>query len=379
VVAALVLAASCAPASNSAAPPEEQRAPDTTDSPVASPDMDESLAEPTVPDAGAPELPAAPTAPAAAPWITPGERMGIEGCPLFPPDHAWRASIGSLPVHERSAAMIAATGGAATAVEEGFSSRFWDGSIIGIPFNVVDGTTAPRIDVVVTYDYGNTGAHLNYPLPQNPRFEGWPGKAWDAHLITVDTSTCESRELLNVRTPADDRWGLGGGRWYADAAATFDLTTTDATGFGVTAPNSSMLAGLVRFDEVAAGRIDHAIAATLGVIRAEGYEWPAMGTDGRSPDPDALPMGAWLRLRSDVDLSQLGPQARIVAEALRQHGAIVNDTGPVGVIKFQGEPDVRWDSSDVESLRTLTLADFEVVDVSEMMVSPDSYQLRPTR
>jgi hypothetical protein len=85
-------------------------------------------------------------------------------------------------------------------------------------------------------------------------------------------------------------------------------------------------------------------------------------------------MGSWLRLRSDADVSRLGPQARIVAEALRDHGAIVSDTGPGFVVR--GEPDLRWDDDDIDTLGELTMDDFEIVDAAPMMVSPDSYQLR---
>lgn len=306
-------------------------------------------------------------------WQTPGARLGVGGCPLFPPDHAWHASVGSLAVSRPSSSLVRATGD--LDLRASFSARVWMGSRKGVPVNVVDGATARRLDVVVANDHGDTGAHLDVPLPAEPRFEGWPGKAWDAHLLTVDSSTCESRELINVREPADDLLGIGGGRWYADAAATFDLRSNEATGRGATASRSSLLAGLVRFDEVATGRIDHALSASLSEIAAGSYVWPAMGTDGRSQDPAALPMGSWLRLRAGTDLSRLGPQARVVARALQVHGAVLADTGPGFVIR--GEPDLRWDDDDIDTLSTLRLSDFEVVDASPMMASPDSYRLRP--
>lgn len=154
-------------------------------------------------------------------WITPGVRLGIGGCPLFPVDHAWHATIRALSVHPRSAAMIRATEDAP--LRGGFSAGVWMGSRAGIPVNVVDGRTARRIDVTVTDEWRTDGGHLGVPLPAEPRFEGWPGKAWDAHLVSLDTSRCESRELLNVRDPSDDVFGWGGGRWFADAAATYDL------------------------------------------------------------------------------------------------------------------------------------------------------------
>ena len=78
-------------------------------------------------------------------------------------------------------------------------------------------------------------------------------------------------------------------------------------------------------------------------------------------------MGSWLRLRADVDLSGLGPQARTVAEAMKVHGAVVGDTGPGGLV-LNGEPDERWNDSDLRGLGSLSLADFELVDASGMRV-----------
>jgi hypothetical protein len=306
----------------------------------------------------------------AASFITPGERPWLAGCPVFPTDHAWHATVSSLAVHPRSSAMIAAT--TDSPLKGGFGAGVWMGSRAGIPSNEVNGRTARRVDVVVE-SWRTDGGHLGVPIPDEPRFEGWPGKAWDAHLLVVDASTCTSRELLNVRDPSDDVLGIGGGRWYADAAGAFDLRSNDPS-TASTASKASLLAGMIRLDDVASGQIDHVLSASLSEISSGPPVWPAMGTDGRSNDPNAIPMGSWLRLRADADTSQLGPQARVVADALREHGAVVTDTGP-GLV-LHGEPDERWDDADIDTLETLTLSDFEIVDASPMMVRPDSYQLR---
>ena len=88
-----------------------------------------------------------------------------------------------------------------------------------------------------------------------------------------------------------------------------------------------MLSGLVRYEEVAAGRVDHAVGINLPKVKLAPPIWPANRTDGRSTDPSAPAMGTWFRLRPEVDLSTLGPQARIIAEAMKVHGAVLSDTG----------------------------------------------------
>lgn len=327
-------------------------------------------AEPTDPGpVGAP--PPAQVRREAGSFITPGERLWLAGCPVFPTDHFSHATVSSLAVHPRSPAMIAAT--TDSPLRGGFGAGVWEGSRSGVPVNVVNGRIAPRVDVVVE-SWLTDGGHLGVPVPDVPRYEGWPGKAWDAHLLVVDASTCTTRELLNVRDPSDDVLGIGGGRWWADAAGTFDLRSNTPSPTGSTASKVSLLAGMVRFDEVASGEIDHVLSVALPEISSGPPVWPAMGTDGRSDDPDAIPMGSWLRLRADADTSQLGPQARVVADALREHGAVVGDTGP-GLV-LGGEPDERWDDADIGTLDTLSLSDFEIVDASPMMARPDSHQLR---
>jgi hypothetical protein len=137
----------------------------------------------------------------------------------------------------------------------------------------------------------------------------------------------------------------------------------------------SLLHGLVRFDEVASGDIDHVLHLTLPRIRSGAAWWPAFHSDGREARPDAVPMGAWFRLRSDVSVSGLGPQARIVAQALRDHGAILADTGAEAAT-IMGEPDLRWDDRDLAGLGRLTLSDFEIVDPADMIVDPATHQIR---
>lgn len=348
------------------------------DADTATPPARTSSYDPSVPKRPATTSPEteptpAPSVPSAS-WVTAGSRLDLGGCPAFPDDHVYHATITDLPVHPRSAAMIAATEREDLRTLPNFSASLWEGSRRGIPYNVIDGTTVSPTDVILTYSLTNIQEHRGVPLPENPRIQGWPGRAWDQHMIVVDTATCISHEFLNVRMPSDDLLGIGGGRWYADAGGRIDLRSTALPDGRATASGISLLAGMVRFDEVAAGRVDHALSVVLHQIKAGDPVWPATSSDGRSDHPDAMPMGTWLRLRSDVPLPDLGPQASVVAAALQTHGAIVTDTGP-GFI-FQGDPDIRWDDDDIDGLRSLRLADFEVVDASSMMSSPDSHQLR---
>lgn len=307
----------------------------------------------------------------ASSYITPGTRLGVGGCPIYPDDNVFHATITSLPVRSDSAAVLAAMGGARLTVRAGFSASIWEGSRLGLPINVVDSRTTPSVDVIGgLYNYlSDLSGHA---IPASPRIEGWPGMAWDRHLLLVDSATCTSSEFFYVSPP----WMNFAGRWAAETAVKVDLQTNLPRARGTaTASGTSMLAGLTRFDEVASGEIDHVIGVAIPTIKTGVVNWPATGTDGRSSDPNAPAMGSWLRLRSDVDLSKLRPQARVIARAMQRHGAMVVDTTVSG-IALSGEPDLRWDDQDLATLGGLSAADFEIVDPTPMKIADGSYQIR---
>ena len=302
-------------------------------------------------------------------FVTPGRRLGLAGCELFPRDNAFHASIGRLSVHPRSDAMVAAGGGSDMTLNAGFSARPWQGSRPGYPVNVADSRSSEVVGVIGR-QYASTSDLEGHPVPTAPRFEGWPGLTWDQHLLVVDPATCTSHEMIGVSPPGDNPVGA----WFVDKAVKIDLGSNAYRARGsVKVAGVSMLAGLLRYDEVAAGDVDHVVSMSIPTASPLAV-WPARASDGTNQDPDAPPMGTWLRLRDDVDLSALGPQAATIARALRDHGGVLADTG--ARFALSGEPDVRWDDADLRGLRSLSLADFEVVDPSPMVVSPGSLRIR---
>lgn len=310
----------------------------------------------------------------ASTFVTSTPRLGVAGCALFPRDHAFAAAVGSLPVAVGSERTIAAIG-PSTTLMAGFGAAVWEGSRLGYPVNVVDGRHAPRHELLVSSDNAGTSTTEGVPWPTGPRFEGWPGRAWDKHLLVVDRATCSSYEAINMQPPGENPWATRYDRWYADKVVHLDLGSNAIPSDGtVTASGISMLAGLVRYDEVRSGRIDHVLSMSSPVVRRGPGVWPASGTDGRSDDPDAPPMGTWLRLKAGTDLSGLGPQAKVVARAMQDHGVVIVDSGPHAALT--GEPDLRWDDADLAGLRNLTVSQLEVVDASPMKVSDDSYRIR---
>ena len=121
-----------------------------------------------------------------------------------------------------------------------------------------------------------------------------------------------------------------------------------------------MLAGLARCDEVTAGRIDHALRMTMERT-APGFIHPATHSGPAGPDvPNKPVMGMRLRMKASYDLSAITGQARIIAEALKQYGAIVADVGANFYVGGSWGP--CWDDVDLHQLDSIPGSAFEVVD-----------------
>jgi hypothetical protein len=123
------------------------------------------------------------------------------------------------------------------------------------------------------------------------------------------------------------------------------------------------LPGLARYDEVARGRIDHALRFTVQRTR-RAYVYPARHYASSSDDPSLPPMGLRVRLKANVDISHFPKQARIVLQALKTYGMILADNGSNWYISGAANPN--WSNDDLHSLGQITGADFEVVDTSSL-------------
>jgi hypothetical protein len=80
-------------------------------------------------------------------------------------------------------------------------------------------------------------------------------------------------------------------------------------------------------DELAAGRIDHALALAIPSARRGVFSWPAQRSDGVNDDPASIPEGARFRLDPSLDLGKLDlpPVTRMMAEAVQRYGMVVRD------------------------------------------------------
>jgi hypothetical protein len=273
----------------------------------------------------------------------------LAGCPLFPADNPWNRRVDRLPVAHDSDA-IAASIGLEKHVHADFGSGLWDGGPIGIPITVVTKQT-PRSRV--RFEYADESDRGPYPIPRNVKIEGGAHADGDRHALIVDRTACKLYELFALRR---------GDGWTAGSGAIWDLrsnrlrpetwTSADAAGLPI-------LPGLARYDEVARGRIDHALRVTVSRTR-RAYVWPARHFASSETDPALPPMGLRLRLKQSFDISRFPRQARVVLKAMQEYGLVVADNGSDWYVS--GAPHPRWDNDDLHSLHDVPGSAFEVVD-----------------
>lgn len=301
-------------------------------------------------------------------YIASTPRMGIGECPIYPTNNAFHADITGLETLPESDLIIASMGDEQVSPP---SSKVRDGIRKGIPINLVD-SRVDRMRTVVKQGFLLQPESLGkFPIPSSPRIQGYPGVNSDQHLLVFDTATCRSHEFFIFRPPYLSIYQT----FEANSAYTLDLTSNEMPKRASTVSALSLLAGMIRYEEVESGSVDHVLVAAVPNTSNQTGIWPsAPRTDGPNPDPYAPKIGQWLRLKH-VDTTRFGPKAQIIIRAMQTHGVVIFDTNH-GRISLGKENDSRWDDEDLKTLRQLTAADFEVVDASPMMVSRDSYEIR---
>jgi hypothetical protein len=275
---------------------------------------------------------------------------------VLPANNRWNQRVDQLPVATDSGTLIASIGLGAT-VHPDFGSGLYAGEPIGIPFAVVSRHTRR---VPVSFQYSSESDGRLYPLPRNVPIEGGRASTGDRHVIVLDRDSCRDYELYAAYPQR------GGASWRAGSGAIFDLRSDRLRPAGWTSADAAglpILPGLVRYDEVARGAIDHAVRFTAPTTRTA-YVYPARHQAGSSNDPSLPPMGLRVRLKATVDISRLPRQARVVAEALKRYGMLLADNGSPWYIS--GAPDPRWNNDALHQLGGLSGRDFEVVNTSSL-------------
>ena len=155
----------------------------------------------------------------------------------------------------------------------------------------------PLVDVSFYYDDSDPGP---YPIPPDAPIEGGPGRHGDRHVLVVDQDACLLYEIFDAHPSATASWDAGSGAVFdlnSNALRPDGWTSADAAGFAI-------LPGLVRYEEVAAGEIAHALRFTgrghpprlrLAGAPPRDLRRPRRGRSHGAADGPALPPEGLLR------------------------------------------------------------------------------------
>jgi hypothetical protein len=279
----------------------------------------------------------------------------LAGCPLFPADNAWRRDISQLRVSKHSAQWVRSVGRAGH-----LHPDFGANPSYGIPYETVP-KRQKRVKITFTA-YGAESDPGPYPIPARARIES----GGDRHVL-VASRNCHIYELYGAR-----RSGKG---WKADSGAVFDLRSNKLRPNGWTSADAAglpILPGLLRWNEVKAGDVDHAIRFTTDVSSTH-HLWPARHAAGSKSSQSYPPMGARFRLKAGFSTQGFSPYAVTVIRAMKTYGLVLADNGSSWY--FQGEQNAQWPERLIGDLKRIPASAFVAVDTSSLKVSNDSAQV----
>jgi hypothetical protein len=290
----------------------------------------------------------------------------VANCTVLPADNIWNTRVDQLPVHPSSSTWVN-TIGASSHLHPDFGSGTYNGEPIGIPYVTVPGT---QTKYPATFTYQSESDPGPYAIPLNAPIEGGSASTGDRHVIAIDGDNCILYEIY-AGYPQAASWQGGSGAIFnllSNALRPATWTSADAAGLPI-------FPGLVRYDEIVAGEIRHAIRFTVPQTQ-RAYVWPARHYASSLTGAQYPPMGARFRLKASFDISKFSATNQIILKALQRYGMILADNGSSWYLS--GAPDARWNNDDLHVLTGIAGSNFEAVDVSPLMVDPNSGQARQT-
>src|SRR6266851_5352843 len=294
--------------------------------------------------------------------MTPGRLTPLNGFVPFAPESLWNTDISSAPVDANSANIIDYIGAAKT-LHPDFGAGTYAGQSIGIPYQIV-AMSQHKVNIRLGA-FGDESDPGPMPIPSTALIEGYPKPGnGDRHVIVLEKDGCWLYELYHGSH-------LKNGSWSADSTAIWDMTIDPQRPYIWTSADAAGLpifAGLVRYDEVASGAINHALRFTVPVTR-QAFTPPASHWASSVTDANAPPMGTRLRLRASFDISSFSAPNQVILTALKKYGMILADNG--SGIFVSGAPDSRWNNSDLSKLKTITASNFEVVSTGPVYTNSD--------
>ncbi|HSU27945.1 MAG TPA: hypothetical protein VLJ68_06165 [Chitinophagaceae bacterium] len=276
-------------------------------------------------------------------------RAAVENIGIFPTDNPWNKDISAEPIDPYNTQII--QGISSPVIKADFGAGLWQGAPIGIPYIVVCGNQ-PKLAIHYT-DYGDESDPGPFPIPQSAPIEG--NGNGDSHVIAVNIENKILYELFNAH--------INGDHWDASSGAVFNLNSNQLrpeTWTSADAAGLPIFPGLVRYEEILKGEIDHPIRFTLTSNNVKpAYIYPARHKVSSSGGLYSLPFGARIRLKASFDISGYSSTNQVILRAMKKYGLILADIG--SNMYISGAPDERWNNDDLRQLGQVHGSNFEVI------------------
>jgi hypothetical protein len=300
--------------------------------PLAAPPSRPAQSEaPAGPESPTPETPADPEPPAPEPPAEPEvPEPPAESFRFFSPSSIWNTPVpAGAPLDPDSTTIVGAFDALVDSELQAKTGPSINTTEFSVPIYAVP-EDQPTVEVGLTSDYAAPALRSAWsavPLPP----DALPSRGNDRHLVLWQPSTDRLWEFWELAHEADG-WHAGWGGAMLHASSNPGVYGADAwpgaTRFwGASASSLSIAGGLITFEDLEHGKIDHALSMSIPNVRAGVYSSPAQRGDGKSADPLSLPEGAHLRLDPALDLSSLHlPRPTLIlARAAQRYGLFVRD------------------------------------------------------
>lgn len=292
----------------------------------------------------------------------PGMPGEVGGCKMFPGNDDWNLDISTLPADATWTQKVQTLVGDAK-IHPDYGADGAD--LYGIPLNVVPETQALVPVVFEDYPEESDQGPYPFPVPAAVHIEGNTPESCDGdcHLLVVQRGSCLLYEGYACEYRQSAWHCANGAKWSLNAVAygqrKTGFTSADAAGLPI-AP------GVLRYDEVRAGEVTHALRFTLDCTTNK-FVKPAshQAVPGGCNPADGPPMGTRVRLKPSYDASKLSRSAQVVIAGMKKYGMILADNG--SNFYFQGEANAGWTEDDIEPLKAIPAGAFEVVQMPPLM------------
>jgi hypothetical protein len=280
----------------------------------------------------------------------------------YPSDNIWYAQVNTLPLHPNSSGYISATSADCT----GFSGYCELWLSLNTPLNFVNSTYPKSNFSSIELLEERNGDNVPYPVPLNPIIMD-SGEEWGMTIVGIDEN--KGYEFYKPNQSLN-------GTWYSKVAIQWDYTnqTLRTTG-AVSASGMPYIPGLITYDEVVGGAINHSSVVHMRHAQNIGT-WPA--TYGGTGNATFPPYGTRFRLNASFDTSSYDTYEKVILESWKRYGFMVEDENSnIYDWTVQLTDDTRWDDIGISgnSLISVRSTDFEVVNVTPIMINSGSGQV----